>query len=190
MTTIRLDTLRNQIAGTIALLQMIHQELEDLHVLAYERHTASDEAKVAGGSRDYALDTHGDPQARNAYRTLGDTTAAACETLATVTHDALNLLRTGRTPATGRRRIQLTELGDAIAAQQRRIARGDYTPIRRGPQPDSDQALNQTRRERDAALRKLTKVTAQRDKLRAKRQTAAAAADIPAWRTRRGSSKS
>lgn len=173
MTTIRLDTLRNQLTATTELLGMIRQELEDLHVLAYERHSAADEAKVAGGTHDYALDTHGDPRARAAYRQLGDTTADACATLATVTHDALNLLRTGNTPSTrGRRTIQLEELGNAIAAQARRASRGEYTPIRRGPQPDRDQAMAQLRKQLDTLQRKLDKVTKQRDRLKAKQLTA------------------
>jgi len=61
MTTIRTDTLKNRTASTRELLGMVLEELEDLHVLAYERATALSEAKVSGGSHDYALDTHGDP---------------------------------------------------------------------------------------------------------------------------------
>lgn len=168
MTTVRIDTLRNQIAATCTLLNMVAEELQDLHDLAYERATTATEAKVAGGSRDYALDTHGDPQARAAYRQIGDATSNACATLATISHDALALLRTGNTPTRGRRRIQLAELGEAIAAQQRRIARGDYSAIRRGPQPDRDQALAQITKDRDNLNRKLTKVTRQRDQARAR----------------------
>lgn len=164
MATVRLDTLRNQINATGQLLGMVSEELEDLHVLAYERATAAEEAKVSGGSHDYALDTHGDPRARHAYRLLGETVDEVCATLDSVSHDALNLLRQGNTPGRGQRRLRLVELGEAIAAQSRRARRGEYTPIRRGPQPDRDNALEQMRKERDTALRKIAKITKQRDR--------------------------
>ena len=168
MTTVRLDTLRNQLAATIDLLHMVGQELDDLHVLAYERATAATEAKVSGGTPDYALDTHGDPKARDAYRRLGEVTSEACRDLAQTSHEALSLLRTGPSPGRGGRRIQLAALGDALDAQARRIARGEYTPIRRGPQPDRDQVLEQTRRERDAANQRVAKLQKKLDRLRAR----------------------
>lgn len=87
--TIRIDTLRNSIAGARELLDLIHQELEDLHLLAYERATAVSEAKVSGGSHDYALDTHGDPNARTAYRELGRAVDSACILLAEASTNAL-----------------------------------------------------------------------------------------------------
>lgn len=181
MTAIRIDTLRNQIAGARELLDMIHQELEDLHVLAYERATLLSEAKVSGGSHDYALDTHGDERARDAYKALGRAVDGACIHLAEASNNALNLLRQGNTPGRGQRHLRLAELGEAIAAQSRRSRRGDYTPIRRGPQPEHHHALDQLQQERDAAIRERDKARQQRDR---------AVADLSNQRHRRGSSKS
>lgn len=179
--TIRIDTLRNSIAGARELLEMIHEELEDLHLLAYERQTAASEAKVSGGSHDYALDTHGDQYARDAYRALGRAVNGACIQLAEASTNALNILRTGNTPGRGQRHLRLAELGEAIAAQSRRSRRGDYTSIRRGPQPEYHHALDQLQQERDAALRERDSARRQRDK---------AVADLSNQRHRRGSSTS
>lgn len=180
--TIRIDTLRNSIAGTRELLSMIHQELEDLHLLAYERATAVSEAKVSGGSHDYALDTHGDQNARDAYRNLGRTVDAACITLAEASTNALNILRKGDTPGRGQRHLRLAELGEAIAAQSRRARLGEYTAIRRGPQPEHHLALEQLQQERDHALRERDAARRQRDR---------AVADLSNLRNkRRGSSTS
>lgn len=179
MTAIRIDTLRNEIAGARELLDMIHQELEDLHVLAYERATTLSEAKVSGGSHDYALDTHGDPRARDAYKHLGKAVDGACILLAEASNNALNLLRQGDTPGRGQRHLRLAELGEAVAAQAKRSRRGDYTAIRRGPQPELAKATEQLQKERDDAIRERDAARRQRDKavadlsnLRAKR---------PAW---------
>jgi hypothetical protein len=153
--TVRIDTLRNRIAGTRQLLEMLAEELDDLHLLAYERPAAKDEAHVAGGSRDYALDTHGDPQCRAAYRRLGDVTADACARIDASITDALQLLRQGSPPTRTGRRLHLVELGEAIAAQTRRAARGDYTAVRRGPQPDERRALADVVDDRDRLTREL-----------------------------------
>lgn len=176
----RIDTRRNQLARTRDLLTMILEEIEDLHVLAYDRPVALSEAKVSGGSHDYALDTHGDPRARSAYHQLGHAIDEACKLLDGATANALNLLREGRTPGRGQRHLRLTELGEAISSQARRARRGDYTPIRRGPQPDQMNALDQMRKERDDTRQELVKVTRQRDR---------ALADLRLkWRGRTGSS--
>jgi hypothetical protein len=162
----RIDTRRNQLVGTRDLLTMILEEIEDLHVLAYDRPVALSEAKVSGGSHDYALDTHGDPRARSAYHQLGRTVDSVCKLLDEASTNALNLLREGRSPGRGQRHLRLAELGEAISSQARRARRGDYTPIRRGPQPDQLHALDQMRKERDEARLELAKITKQRDKAR------------------------
>ena len=154
--TVRIDTLRNTLAGTRQLLAMVGEELDDLHLLAYERATAkTEEAHVKGGSRDYALDTHGDPKARDAYRRLGDVTADACARIDAAINDALKLLRAGDTPVKTQRKLRLVELGEAIEAQARRIRRGDYSAVRRGPQPDELRAKDELTADRDRLIREL-----------------------------------
>lgn len=164
--TVRIDTLRNTIAGTRHLLDMVHEELEDLHVVAYERPTANADAKVSGGSRDYALDTHGDPKARDAYRRLGDVTADACARIDAAVSDALKLLRDGDTPVKTQRRLRLVELGEAIAAQARRTRRGDYSAVRRGPQPDEHRAVSEAITDRDRLVRELAKANKEIQRLK------------------------
>lgn len=170
MSTPRIDSLRNQIAGTVELLEMVHEELEDLYVLAYDRPSAVDEAKVAGGSANYYLDTHGDQRARQAYQQLARTLDGVCITLDGASYNALNLLREGPTPIRqGSRTTQLVELGEAIAARARRQQRGEYVPVRRGPQPEEAKALSEVIRQRDQLRRDLEDVTRDRDRLRRER---------------------
>lgn len=163
MATIRIDTIRNRIAGTRELLALIYEEIQDLHLLAYERATAVSEAKVSGGSHDYALDTHGDRDARDAYRHLGDTLDRMCGQLDDAVTQALNVLRKGDSPTRGARHLRVVELGEAITAQARRSRRGDYTPIRRGPQPDMTNVLEQMQEERDRAIRERDRAVKERN---------------------------
>lgn len=152
----RLDTMRNRIAATRDLLTMIGEELEDLHVLAYDRPSAVDEAKVAGGSANYYLDTHGDKRARDAYRNLWTSLDNICTTIDGASNIALNLLRKGDTPTNqGPRTVHLSELGDLIAAQARRAKSDGYSPVRRGPQPDEAKAMDARGKDRDDEIRTL-----------------------------------
>jgi hypothetical protein len=134
----RIDTVRSRLVGTQALLELVAAQLEDLHVLAYDRQTAARELAVTGGSRDWALDTNGDPRARDAYRQLNIAAMGACTKLAEAANTAVRLLTEGDPgeprPRT-RRTIRLHELASAVDAQARRIARGDYTPVANRPQP-------------------------------------------------------
>ena len=163
--TIRIDTLRNTLAGTRRLLDMIGEEIEDLHVLAYDRQAARQEAKVSGGTADWALDTHGDQRARQAYRDLAEAVDQACVLLDDAIYDALNLLREGPS-SMGRapRRLRLVELGEAIASQVKRTRRGEYEPIRRGIQPDAHNALAEITKERDTLNRALTETRKELDR--------------------------
>ena len=155
--TVRIDTLRNTLDGTRRLLDMMSEELDDLHLLAYERPTGqTGEAHVRGGTRDYALDNHGDPIARDAYRRLGDVTADVCARLDDAINTALKILREGNTPTRTHRGLRLVELGEAIAAQARRAKRGDYSAVRRGPQPDEHRAVTEALKDRDRLARELT----------------------------------
>lgn len=145
----RIDTLRNRITATRELLATIHDELEDLHVLAYDRRAAAAEAPVRGGQRDWALDTHGDPHARAAYRMLAEATINACAQLAEASHNAIRVLRDhqpGDTPRT-RRLITTDELVVALAAQARRqTSRTSYQPTRAIPQPEHAEVLRAAER--------------------------------------------
>lgn len=153
--TYRIDTVRNTLAGARELLEMMGDELDDLHVLAYDRPTTAAEAKVKGGSKDYYLDTHGDPKARDAYRTLASAAIDTCNRIEYAINGALKTLREGNTPTATRRGVQLVELGELIAARSRRIQQGEYTPVRRGPQPDEKRAVHELLGKRDATISEL-----------------------------------
>lgn len=137
MPTPRIDTLRNQTQATATLLDDISNLVHLLHDLAYSRSTAAERIRVRGGQPDYALDTHGDPKARAAYRRLGRTIDHACAQLATACHDTLRILNDGGQPGTNRHHpatIDVVEHVLAIDAQHRRIQAGE-PDIRTRPQP-------------------------------------------------------
>jgi hypothetical protein len=169
----RIDTLRNRLAATRELLSMVERELEDLHVLAYERARAASDAKVNGGARDYALDTHGDVKAREAYHRLGDVivggpgVVGVCDLLAWAAHDMIRILNVGeRTSRNPSQRVTALELAEAIEAQSNRIARGEYTPVRTEEQPGRkkvNRAVADLREAHDRAV-------VQRDRLRQRLQ--------------------
>lgn len=158
MTAVRVDTLRNRIAGTIDLLGKAREEADDLHLLAYDRRTAADEAKVAGGSRDYALDTHGDLKAREAYKHLADAILSACGTLEDATTYVNKVLRAASDTdpvKLGPRSTTAVELGEKIAAQARRIADDSYVPVRRMPQPSTSTAWTKLVKSKEAETDKV-----------------------------------
>jgi len=163
----RIDTIRNRITTTRDLLTAIHNELEDLHVLAYDRKVAAAEAPVRGGQPDWALDTHGDPHARSAYRALAEATLNACAQLTEASHNAIRILRDhqpGDTPRT-RRLITTDELVTALAAQARRQTnRTSYQAIPAVPQPEHAEVLRAAER----IIRERDRLAAEVDKLRAR----------------------
>lgn len=156
--TPRVDSTRNRIDATGKLLADIQPHLLDLHALAYDRATARREA-VNGGSRDYALDTHGDPRARTAYKHLALATIDACELLAEAAHDVARLLKDGDHDHTkSREYINEEELALALAAKATRIARGEAESIPTNAQPKADMTARVLARviaERDALQRKV-----------------------------------
>lgn len=172
----RIDVARNEIEATRALLALALEELDDLHVLAYDRATLTRE-RVAGGDHDYALDTHGDTRARDAYRAFSDQITETCRSLAAAAHDMLRLLRYGASPVPRTpRTITALEHAEALEAKARRAARGEYTPVRRHPQPDTALAAKAEEREilrlqlEVAELaHALDEMTRERDHLRASR---------------------
>lgn len=135
---LRVDTFRSQVAAAAELLRLVGEHLDDLHVLAYDRPKAAEVQRVAGGSRDYALDTHGSAAARDLWREAAAAVIDTTEDLAEVCHRVLTWLRTGDRPTERRDRsadVTLAELSAAIDAQKRRRARGDYSPVASEQQP-------------------------------------------------------
>jgi hypothetical protein len=127
------DDLRRLMTKLAAAAHLVSAELDDLIGLAYES-TVSDSVQVAGGD---TIDLHavGDQRARTALAGIDKHAHPLLEHL----NNAMHLLHaTGPqdapTPRT-RRQISRKEHGEAIDAQARRKARGDYTPHRTLPQP-------------------------------------------------------
>ena len=127
------DDLRRLMTKLAAAAHLVSAELDDLIGLAYES-TVSDSVQVAGGD---TIDLHavGDQRARTALAGIDKHAHPLHEHL----NNAMHLLHaTGPqetpTPRT-RRQISRKEHGEAIDAQARRKARGDYTPHRTLPQP-------------------------------------------------------
>ena len=127
------DDLRRMMTKLAAAAHLVSAELDDLIGLAYES-TVSDSVQVAGGD---VVDLHavGDQRARTALAGIDKHAHPLLEHL----NNAMHLLHaTGPqdapTPRT-RRQISRKEHGEAIDAQARRKARGDYTPHRTLPQP-------------------------------------------------------
>ena len=127
------DDLRRLMTKLAAAAHLVSAELDDLIGLAYES-TVSDSVQVAGGD---TIDLHavGDQRARTALAGIDKHAHPLLEHL----NNAMHLLHaTGPqdapTPRT-RRQISRKEHGEAIDAQARRKARGEYTPHRNWPQP-------------------------------------------------------
>lgn len=138
MTAPRIDAVRAEIRDTVRLLQAFGDQLDDLHVLAYNRHRAAKEAKVRGGSRDYALDNHGDPEARRLYDQAARDLHATLNRLVGTMKETRGYLTAKGSHATRRDSsadASAIEVLGSIAAQARRRKRGDYTPAPLVDQP-------------------------------------------------------
>lgn len=159
----RIDTLRNQLAATTRLLELVNAGLHTLHTLAYDR-TAADEIRVRGGQPDYALDTNGDPRARDAYRHLARAIDDTCVRLTFATHEAINILNAGGSPGLNRQHpatVTVVEHARAIEAQARRIRNGGFNPGRTLPQPKEHAADRVLIHELDTLKRRNTKLERQ-----------------------------
>lgn len=133
----RIDTAERQLRQAIDLLTACLEELGDLHALAYERRTATPGDRVRVSVTDWALDTHGSPKARAAYRRLLGATLAAAEPIYVAALDVIAILREGeRARRYGPRVATAAEVMEAIAMQAKRLGRGEYTPVRRVAQPE------------------------------------------------------
>lgn len=141
----RIDTVRNRLTSTVTLLETLDLELPDLHVLATDRAVARREAMVSGGERDYALDNHGDPRARLAYKLIAHATQDTSDIFTDVAHDVFRVLRAGEVGRPGRPTVGPEGLALALLAQSKRIANGEYTPVRAVDQPNGGQAAKALR---------------------------------------------
>lgn len=144
--TPRIDTTRNRLDATIKLLAKAHDDLDVLHTLAYNRATARREAMVSGGDRDYALDNHGDPRARDAYKQLSLATLDTCDILAETAHTVAALFTDGYDDQRrrGGQTITVIDLAVALEAKARRASRGEFSPTPVMPQPSADAAAKVT----------------------------------------------
>ena len=137
MTAPRIDSVRRDINDAITSLRFLADNLEDVHALAYNRHRAAQEAKVRGGTRDYALDTHGDPEARRLYTD----TARIAEKIIDEAIGMATDVRSWLTEGKGGSRKDATadcstdEIIAALDARRRRKARGEYEPSLIAQQP-------------------------------------------------------
>lgn len=146
MSAPRIDTFRNLIASLVDKLQELDPDIADLHDLAYNRHRAANEAKVKGGTRDYALDTHGDLRARDLYTK----TAARLVGLGREAEKDLKDIR--RYLNATDRAIRLdhtadvtaTEFDQAHNARTRRLARGERHPHLLVSQPERRHHIDPT----------------------------------------------
>lgn len=137
MSAPRIDMVRRDIKDAIAGLQYLADNLEDVHTLAYNRHKAGQQDKVRGGSRDYALDTHGDPIARGLYEDTWRTATKLIDETLDLTVDLRSFLTGGKG---GSRNDRTADCGaDEVIAQiehrRRRRLRGEYEPNLIAKQP-------------------------------------------------------
>jgi hypothetical protein len=136
--TPRIDSIRNSITTTTTLLAQTRTILDDLYVLAYDRPKAALAERSSGGARDYALDTHGDPIARNRLNDLKRALDAATIAVDYACNEAIAHLNppSEPNPRTIARTATALDVHDAHDARQRRITRGEYTP---SPSPATEQ---------------------------------------------------
>jgi len=133
----RVETVRRQLSSTIAMLQACADEIEDLHSIAYEKNQRGLRERVKTSVDGYSLDGQGDPKARAAYRRLVGVALATCQPIDRAALDVIAILREGGPASRGGPGIvRAVEVAEAIAAQARRMARGDYTPVRSEAQPE------------------------------------------------------
>ena len=126
------DELRRLLTKLAAAAHLVASEYADLVSLAYDS-TVSDAVAVSGGN---VSDLHavGDQRARTALTGIDKHMLPLLGHL----NNAMQLLHaTGPQdpPPRTRRQISRKEHGEAIDAQARRKARGEYTPHRNWPQP-------------------------------------------------------
>lgn len=144
MTTPRIDGVRNELGLALKTLQMVKDNLEDLHVLAYDRASARNALELLTHSKraGYSLDTHGLLEARRLYASvLVDVRRfiANCLGSADDMRDFLNNVKPFDptvTPRDKRGDASTDEKIAALEAQGKRVLGGLYTPARVVTQPE------------------------------------------------------
>ena len=134
----RIDTLRKQLAAASQLLDASTGVVETLHSLAYDRRGSTDDELAVTRTRPEGYDLlHGDRRARAAYRQLAREVFAACGQIAGAVRSAQKLLDAGERGDNRRapQSITASEHLEALEAQARRAARGEFDPGRAVAQP-------------------------------------------------------
>jgi hypothetical protein len=136
----RIDAFERDLDDLIELLTMVRKSARDLHTLAYDRKIAASERVSASGPVHFYLDQNGDMKAREAMRHLMRATMSVVGQIEPAARECRRLLVAGDPPmqnrSLGPRTITAAEHLEAIRAQSRRVARGEYTPHRMWPQPE------------------------------------------------------
>lgn len=137
MTTPRIDTFRREASDAVSLLRWLSSQIADLHDLAYIRHSNGAGERTHGGSRDWALDTHGDPIARDLYRDAATKVIDLVDELIDTEKAVRSYLTKRGSNSTGDPAAGTTtdEVIRQIKARRRRMARGEYEPMPIAQQP-------------------------------------------------------
>lgn len=121
-------TVDNRLDAATALIALVRDQLHELHTLGNDRPRASERLNVQQTRTDYALDSHGDPRARELYRQVALELVSLIELMSVAAHTMQRWLRNGEIDTTRRRGstvITSDEFLEALAAQQRRADRGE-----------------------------------------------------------------
>lgn len=132
MSAPRIDTVRREVKDAIDLLGYLAANLEDLHELAYTRRRSGTTDRVRGGDRDYALDNHGNPKARELYDKVARLVLDMADDVVDLQRDVRAFLtshdETDRPIRSLAASVSADEVVDAMRARRRRVARGEYEP--------------------------------------------------------------
>jgi hypothetical protein len=128
----QLRVVTREVKAAQAMLGLVLDHLGVVHELAYDRVKAADRLKVMGGTHDYALDTNGDPKARELYTQVAYETEDLIRLLAVAAHELVAFMKTPEPAGLHRRRRVGDECAPAdvvvaLEARERRIARGEGT---------------------------------------------------------------
>lgn len=126
----RIEVIHRRLKAAIAMLELVGTHLDTLRDLAYDRSKAAERVRVRGGDPDYALDTNGDPRARELYQQAAWEILDLIEDGTVVAHDLVKWMSTGEQAPRRRTAVDASpeDIVIAIEAQDRRLARGEGTP--------------------------------------------------------------
>lgn len=134
----RIEVIRSRLKAAIAMLELVGGHLDTLRDLAYDRARAAERVRVNGGDPDYALDTNGDPRARQLYQQAAWEVLDLIEDGTVIAHDLVKFMNAGEQAARRRTAVDATpdQVVAALEAQRRRIARGEsQAPTEEQPKP-------------------------------------------------------